>query len=825
MSQAGQCFHCGLPNPPDSPYRITYQGKPRTLCCKGCEAVAQAIIDNHLEDFYRYRTEPSANTQDLIPDALQQIELYDRPEMQRRFVRNLGNSADKPQEERKQASLILEGIVCAACVWLNEKYVSSLPGVIRFQINYSTHRASLVWDNSQIHLSDILKAISAIGYIAHPFDADKLESLYNKEKKQALYRIAVAGIGMMQVMMFAVALYSGHFHGLDNNLQTLFRWSSLLFATPVVFYSARPFFTAAWRDLKRFQAGMDVPVSLAIGLAYVASVYATLTRQGEVYFDSVTMFTLFLLSARYLEMQARHKSGRIAENLVKLIPAMTTRLIQDEQGIIHQEQVAVADLQPGDQVLVKPGETIPADGCIIKGQSQVDESLLSGESLPVEKQTGDKVIAGTVNSLSPLTIRLQKVGADTVLSAIQQLLERAQNEKPRVARIADQIAAWFVGFVLLLALLTAVYWYLHAPDKAFWITLSMLVVTCPCALSLATPAAMTAASASLTRLGVLVTRGHALETLAKITHIVFDKTGTLTEGVLQQTGLQNFSRLSDQRIQQIACALEQGAEHPVARAICARDHSEPTRVNAHEIISAQGIRGSIDGQTYYLGSEEFIRDCLAERQQETFADTIKAQVDHTHQSIIYLADTAGVLAQFSFSDQLRPSAQAGIDAIKAMGIEVLLLSGDNPHSVAWHARQTGISDFQARMQPADKLARVKQLQQQGGIVAMVGDGVNDAPVLAGAQVSIAMGSGAHIAQAHADMILLSGDLNHLAQGIQKARETTRIIKQNLIWAVCYNSIAIPLAMLGWVAPWMAAIGMSGSSLVVVANALRLIDNE
>ncbi|HSH28628.1 MAG TPA: heavy metal translocating P-type ATPase, partial [Thiohalobacter sp.] len=517
-----RCFHCGLPNPPGSDYVVQIESRPRRMCCPGCKAVAEGIVAAGLEDFYRYRTEKSRTAQDLVPEALRDIDLYDRPEVQQSFV-----SVDT--DHLREASLILEGITCAACVWLNERHVGRLPGVVEFQVNYSTHRARVKWDDSRIHLSDILRAISDIGYLAHPFDPGRQEAVHKRERSQALRRIAVAGLGMMQVMMIAVALYAGEADGsMDVALRDFLRWVSLLIALPVVVYSARPFFVSAWRDLRRRQLGMDVPVSLAIGGAFIASGWSTAVGGEDVYFDSVAMFTFFLLTGRYLEMLARHKAGQAAEELVRLLPATAGRL--DAGG--EETRVAVAELRPGDRVRIKPGETVPADGRVREGRSSVDESLLTGESLPQTKQPGQSLVGGTVNIESPLIMEVRKVGQDTVLSAISRLLDRAQTEKPGVARLADRVAGWFVAAILLLAVGVAAWWWQAEPARAFAITLSVLVVTCPCALSLATPVALTAATGALTRMGVLTTRSHALETLARITHIVLDKTGTLTEGRL-----------------------------------------------------------------------------------------------------------------------------------------------------------------------------------------------------------------------------------------------------------------------------------------------------
>jgi Cu2+-exporting ATPase len=423
-----ECFHCSLPVPKNSSYIVKIDEKEQAMCCPGCQAVAQAIVDGGLTSFYQFRTDTSPTARAAVPEVLQELTLYDKPELQRTFV----STDDK---NIKQASLILEGIVCAACVWLNERHISALPGVVEFRVNYSTHRARVRWDESQIKLSDILQAISSIGYIAHPFDAGRQEAVYKKERATALKRLFVAGLGAMQVMMLAVALYAGDYSGMDAGIENFMRWVSLLIATPVVFYSARSFFSSAWRDLKVRQLGMDVPVSLAIGLAYIASCWATISRSGEVYFDSVTMFTFFLLAGRFLEMAARQKAGQAAEELVKLLPAMATRLTDD-----GDETIAVTELLSGDKVRVKPGASIPADGVIVEGRSSIDESLLTGESYPLAKTINEKVIGGTVNIESPLVIEVTNIGEDTVLASIQRLLDRAQTEKPGIAKTADKVA-------------------------------------------------------------------------------------------------------------------------------------------------------------------------------------------------------------------------------------------------------------------------------------------------------------------------------------------------------------------------------------------------
>ncbi len=770
------------------------------MCCRGCQAVASAIVAGGLTDFYRYRTEKSAQPTELVPEQLKDLALYDRVDVQKSFVQQVG--------DEREATLILEGIVCAACVWLNERHVKSLDGVLDFAINYSSHRARLRWDDQRISLSDILEAISAIGYRAHPFDAGRQEQLYRQERKNALRRLAVAGLGMMQVMMLAVALYAGEYEGMREGLRNFLRWVSLLLSVPVVLYSAQSFFSSAWRELKRRQLGMDVPVSLAIGAAFLASAWATLTGSGEIYFDSVTMFTFFLLAGRFLEMSARHRAGQAAEELVKLLPATAARL--SDRG---EERVPVADLQSGDRVLVRPGESVPADGHVIEGASSVDESLLTGESLPQLRTAGDPLVGGTVNNESPLVMQIDKVGVDTVLSAIVRLLDRAQSEKPSVARSADRVAGWFVAGLLLVAGGVAWWWWLYDPAQAFAVTLSVLVVTCPCALSLATPAAVTAATGALTRSGVLTTRGHALETLARATHVIFDKTGTLTEGRLQLEAVETLGPLARQHCLSIAAALEKTSEHPIAHALCAAANDVPRA----EEVSARpglGIEGWVEGLRYRIGVPAFVQELQGAPARA--ADTVTSDGYG-----VVLGNEQALLAHFRFADRLRDGAAETVGQLKALGIKVELLSGDEAGVVHKVADELQIDRFEARCLPQAKLAHIQTLQAQGAVVAMVGDGVNDAPVLAGAQVSLAMGGGTQLAHASADMVLLSEQLSHLVSAVRTSRRTLKIVRQNLVWALVYNLLALPLAAAGLIAPWMAAIGMSSSSLVVVANALRL----
>jgi len=812
-SAAATCFHCGLPVPRGVDFTVEIHGARRPMCCKGCEAVAQAIVNGGLADYYKYRTAPAPTARDVVPEFLRQTAVYDHPDVQKSFVRAEDGHV-------REAALILEGITCAACMWLNERHLARLPGVLAVHINYATHRARVKWDERRIHLSDILQAVSRIGYLAHPFDPGRHQQQLENDRRRLLRRLGVAGVLGMQVMTISVALYVGDWSGMETTFRRFFYWVGLILTLPVLLYSAQTFFRSAWRDLRHGRAGMDVPVSLGISTAFAASLWTTVTGTGAVYYDSVCMFVFFLLTGRYFELAAHKRASEASETLVQATPATAARLVTRE-GQTVEETVAVAELLPGDRVRIRPGEPVPADGVVLEGRSSVDESLLTGESLPVTKTPGQTLVGGSINVESPLIARVEKTGPDTILSSILRLLDRAVAEKPRLAQVADRIAAGFVGGVLLLAGLVALYWWRQ--DSPLWLsaTIAVLVVTCPCALSLATPAALTAATGRLTRLGLLVTRGHALETLARATHFIFDKTGTLTHGRLRLRETRTFSAMTGAESLALAAALERHSEHPIARALLAA--VKPLPPPATDVVNTPGggIRGKIDGETWFLGTPAYLAEQTGLGIDAGTLRELRSQGD----TVVLFAGQEQLHAAFVLGDELRPGARDLMADLRRQGVHVMLLTGDHETAARGVAEKLGIDDVAWDLRPADKLERVKALQQRGAVVAMVGDGVNDAPVLAAAQVSIAMGGSTAVAAASADMILLSQQLPHLADGIAVARRTLSVIRQNLAWAVIYNLLAIPAAAAGYITPWLAALGMSASSLLVVANALRLAQRQ
>lgn len=799
------CFHCGLPLPAHADFTVNYGGRRQSCCCAGCAAVALAIIDGGLGDYYRHRTAPGTNARALVPERLRAPTVYDHPAVQREFVR--------PAGAYREASLMLEGITCAACVWLNEHHLARLPGVHAIEINYATHRVRVVWDEAAIRLSEILAAIERIGYSAYPYDPTRNQTQRETERKNLLKRLGLAGILAAQVMVLSEALYLTDTPITEHEFAGFFHWLSLLLTLPVLGYAAQPFFQGAWNDLRHLRAGMDVPVVLGIAGAFAASLWTTVTGVGTAYYDAVTMFVFLLLAGRYFETAARGRAADAAESLVHATPALATRLDGDGERI-----VAVAELNPGDRVAVKPGATIPADGEILTGRSSVDESLFTGESHALARAAGDKVIGGSINIGSPLTVRVERTGSDTTLAAIVRLLDRAQSGKPRWSRIADRVAGWFVIAVLVLATATAVAWWYIDPTQWLAATIAVLIVTCPCALSLATPTALACATGRLARLGLLATRAHALETLARATHFVFDKTGTLTLGRLRLVHTVVYAGLDAQACMARAAALERHSEHPIARALLAAHAT--SFAPATDVINTPGagLEGMVAGAMHFLGTAAFVHQRTGLALDPARLDGLRAPGG----TVVTLATRTQILAVFVLADQLRPGASDLVRTLKARGLHVLLWTGDREQAARPVAAALGIEEVGYALTPADKLARLKALEARGAVVCMVGDGVNDAPVLAGAAVSVAMGEATSLAVASADMVLLSSQLPQLAHAQRVARRTLRVIHQNLAWAMAYNLLALPAAVFGYVSPWVAALGMSASSALVVANALRLL---
>jgi Cu2+-exporting ATPase len=795
------CYHCGLPVPPASDWRVTIDQIPRAMCCPGCEAVAQTIVDIGQSDYYRTRSDFAASAPALIPPTL---ELYNNADSQFRL-----------DDDSCEATMSVDGIRCAACVWLIERQLTRLPGVQAANLNVATERLYVRWSKDSCQPGDILQAVRKVGYAAYPYDAERHGEQLRRASKTLGRQLFVAGLSMMQVMMYVAPAYLAHDGTLDAGMAGLMRWASLLLTLPAICYSALPFYKGALNSLRSRALGMDVPVVLGITAAFIASTIATWRGSGEAYFDSVTMFIFLLLCSRYLELVARRKAAAALERLQHALPASAARM--DGYPASRACSIVPAEaLLAGDIILVKPGEAIAADSVIVEGSTAVDLSLLTGESAPQAKQTGEAVPGGAINASAAVLLRVERPARDSTLSDLLKLIERAGQGKPQIALWADQIASWFVSALLLFALASFGFWYWYDAARAWPVAIAILVVSCPCALSLATPTALAAATDRLLRMGVLVVQPHVLETLHRATHIVFDKTGTLTLGkpVLQETSL--LGTLDANGCLGVAAALEASSAHPVGRAIMAAAQASGIaagHADGIEEAPGQGLEGVLDGRRYRLGSAAFVTGLAgAAPPQAAAAEGMTP---------IWLGSEQGWLARFLLSDALRSDAAATVDYFRALGKQVVLLSGDQQALTSSVAARLGIEVARGECLPDQKLAFVQQLQRDGAVVAMVGDGINDAAVLRAADVSFAMGSGAALAQAHADTVLLSGQLASVADAARAATASMRVIRQNLAWATLYNLVAIPSAALGILNPWLSGVGMALSSAVVIANALRL----
>jgi Cu2+-exporting ATPase len=786
-----QCYHCGLPVPDTSRWQARVGGALRTMCCPGCAAAADAIVAGGLGDYYANRTE---------------------------FAATAGGGADAPElalfDEAGmdgEGSFSIEGVRCGACVWLVERRLGELPGVREVSLNVAAGRVFLRWDPLLCSPSRIVRALRAIGYTAYPFDARRHGEALQRARRTLFRQLFVAGLSMMQVMMYAVPVYLAGDGTMDAGMTALMHWASLLLTLPAVLYSAQPFFAGAWRDLRRGMPGMDVPVALGIAAAFAGSCATLLAGQGEVYFDSITMFIFLLLGSRYLELQARLRATDALERLRRGAPASAWRL-RGDPALRDTELVPAARLAPGDLVLVKPGQAVPADGAVVEGATEADFSLLSGESRPRPVAPGDTLPGGAVNAGQAIVVRITSSAHESTLAMLVRLVERAAQGKPAIALWADRVAAWFVVALLVLTGVVYAVWQVLDPGRAWQAAIAVLVVSCPCALSLATPTALAAATDRLLRRGVLAVAPHTLETFERATHIVFDKTGTLTHGCPQLRRVLPVGELDRERCLRIAAALQSDSSHPLSAAVRAAmpDHGLHARDLRFEI--GRGVEGSIDGVLYRIGSAPFAAE-LAGGAARTAAPP--------GTTTVWLASAGTWLARFDLSDSLREEAADVVRRFRDGGKTVVLLSGDEPAVAQAVASQLGIAHAFGGRLPAEKLAYVRELQRGGAVVAMVGDGVNDAAVLSGADVSFAMGRGAELAQLHADGVLLGEGLGPLADAADTAHRTFGIVRQNLVWATVYNLAAIPAAASGLLNPWLSGIGMAASSALVVLNALRL----
>ena len=722
---------------------------------------------------------------------------------------------DASREHCWESNLLIEGMHCAACALTIEAALLSVPGVLQANVSAGSHRARIVWSADSIQPSAWMRAVRRAGYRPVPANDAFAREQRRDEGRKALWRLAVAGLCMMQVMMYAYPAYVAAPGDLTTEMEQLLRWASWVLTLPVILFSCGPFFRNAMADVLRRRVSMDLPVALGMLITFVVSTAGTFDPQGhfgrEVYFDSLTMFVFFLLSGRWLELRLRDRTAGALEALMNRLPDSVLR--QSADG--SYERVPVRRLQAADLIRILPGETFPADGLVMQGQTMVDEALLTGESRPVARGIGSSVIAGSHNLSSPVQVEVKQTAGQTRFAQIVALMQTASTSKPALARLADRIAKPFLIAVLLAAASACAFWWARDPGHALMVAVAVLVVTCPCALSLATPAAMLAAAGALARRGVLVRRLEAFEALASIDTVLFDKTGTLTRDAMVLASTRVREGVAQAQALAMAAALSQYSLHPVSRALLVAAQQGSAvgwTARAVQEVAGAGVRGWIlssqgvpEEVEIRLGSAEFCGLGAAP------SDFLQA----------HLSDAQGWLATFELHEDLRPGATQAVAALQRNGIRVCLLSGDGAQAAGRVAAQVGITEFQGLCSPLDKLEFLRLAQRQGQRVAVVGDGLNDGPVLAGAHVSFAFGRAAPLAQAQADFVVLGEQIGVIATSFQVARRTLRVVRQNLWWAAAYNAVCVPLAVVGWLPAWLAGLGMALSSLLVVLNALRL----
>jgi len=909
---AGHCFHCGDPVP-EPPFHTDILGQSREMCCMGCQLASQSIVEAGLEQYYLDRSE--INRTASLPTQLTRLEAYDHDEIKSQFV--------YAQDGMSVAELSVNNLRCAACTWLIESRLDELDGISQCQVNLTNQRMRVVWDEDKLPISRILGVINEIGYEAKPYRQDTHEAMLARHNSQMLLRLGIAALGSMQAMMYAVAIYFGEYSDMLIFQRDFLRWVSLFVSTPVFFYAGVPFFTSAWSAIRARQVNMDVPVSIALVVTFFASLYATITGQGETYFDSVSMFIFFLLAGRYIEHNARLKAATMANDLVVVEPVLvqkiaedkdaaarilqlieqntlnntaldsdvlsdnnaeqvlnsnnnlatngttttaktmpnfkqsmdaniqqlTSRIAQDWQQVNHKpsniaqteavpekrQMVTAHSLQVGDIIMVEAGSEIISDGILLSSTATVSQSLLTGEGDLIIKTQGDYIVGGAQNDSQPFEMLVTALPEDSQIGLIDRLMNRAMSEKPKLAQQADKLARWFVARILVLSALVFIGWYIVDPSQAIWATVAVLVATCPCALSLATPIALTVATNRLASYGFLTTRGHTLQTLAEITHVAFDKTGTLTYG---KPNLLNIERLATNdttaasneekdKLLAIAAALEVGSRHPIAHALLTAAYQlHLPATQALQYYPAGGVEAMIDGVLYRIGHVDFALDRTGHAANADNNLIIDLATHRASSAVVLSCQNSQsnawqALAGFYFNDKVRDSAPSMLAALKKSGIEPVMLTGDPSPQALVMAEELGMKAAYNGLSPTDKVNHIQALQAKGAVVLMVGDGINDAPVLAAADVSTSIAGAADLAQVSSDSIILNGQIEAITAAKRIADKTKRIIKQNLRWALIYNSSVLIPAALGYVPPWLAAIGMSLSSLFVVLNALRL----
>ncbi|HKI62375.1 MAG TPA: heavy metal translocating P-type ATPase [Mariprofundaceae bacterium] len=810
------CFHCGLPASGAAACHGIVAGEEHSFCCSGCLSVCQVIHEAGLDSFY-HRLKKREATMAPPPDAPADMDQYDLDEVQQDFVRILADGS-------RQAQLMVDGIHCAACVWLIEKALAGMDGIVRAEVNLVHHRLQVQWQPGQVSLTKIMRRLAALGYAAIPFNIDTLEGKVREQNRRLLFRLGFAGFAAMNIMWISIALYAGAFSGISGEFRNFFYWVSCAIATPVLLYSGGPILSSAWRGLRHGRLDMDLPVAIGALVTFTFSLWQTITGGAHVYFDTVVTFLFVILVGRYLEALARRNASSATLRLLELQPRMATRLTD-----AGEERVSVRKLAVGDLLRVRPGDKIPADGVVFKGDSHIDESMLTGESRPVHKRVGSRLAGGTVNGEAALVMRVEQTGAGTVLARIIHLVESAQGSKARVQQLADRIVPWFVAITLVLSAITFLYWVRSDFDTALLAATAVLIITCPCALGLATPMAIAVSTGFAAKHGVLVRNGEALEGLSSITHVVMDKTGTLTEGRMRVTDV--IAQADSATVLQLAGSVERDYSHPLAGAICASAEADGLRFlesREQRLLPGLGVGAMVgsahSGCEVWVGNQRLMqsRGIEVDAAIRDACATIEAEMG----SAVLVAAGGMLLGLLRIEDQLRKETGEMIASLGRRGIGITLLTGDSAAAASYLQQYLSAHALNpirvvADVLPEGKVREVIALQERGESVLMVGDGINDAPALAQADISIAMGNGTDVSMECSDIVLMGSDLNRIPWALTLGQRTLQTVRQNLMLSLVYNVMLVPAAMAAWVTPVFAALAMPLSSLLVIGNAILI----
>ncbi len=785
------CSHCELPVPEAEAIR---EG-PLAFCCEGCRSVYHILRAGGFDEFYSHRPGwrpgPPPDAAELEPSAFAGS------------VRQAGDTLTLDVQ--------ISGIRCASCVWLIENFLKRKVGVSEARINYATHRGRITWRSAGPSLKDILHAIRSIGYIALPYSAAARDSLIDRERRDLLLRFGTAAFFSMQLMLFTVALYAGYFKGMDPSLKSFFQYVTWALATPVVFYSGWPFFVNSIRSVRNRVLGMDVLVFAGSFSAYLYSI-AMIFYGGEVYFDTSAMIITLILLGRYIEANAK---GRASEAITAML-GLQPREVRLRGG----GAAAIESVKAGDEIEVMPGGRVPLDGEIAEGEAEIDESMLTGESRPVSKRRGDEALAGTVCLNGHLTLKVTRTGDETVLSSIVRAVEEAQSRRAPIQAVSDRVVGWFVPAVLAIAAGTAA-WWLHAgggPSRALSASVAVLVIACPCALGLATPLAVLRGTWLASARGILVRGGDVLERAAHTDTLVFDKTGTLTRGSPVLTDVIETGNHTAEDVLRLAASLEAHSEHSFGRAVLAASRAvEPLPVEAFSVVAGRGVVGMANGWRALLGTKGLLEDEGVAIPEALVEQARKLALQG--KTVSFLASGGRAAGLVAVADGIRDEAR---DIGKtADAIDLRMVTGDNAAAAAHIAAEAGLKAVHAGVTPEGKARLIRELKDHDRTVMMLGDGINDAPALSEAQVGVSMGRASDIALLSSDAVLMRNDPRAALELVDIARRTLRLIKQNLFWAFSYNLLAIPLAAAGLLHPIVSALCMAASSLLVVANSMRL----